>query len=116
MKKWIFVILSVAILLFLILGIFWCWNGRPSECTFARIQPGMKLDEVQIILGPGEEIPRVDVPVYPPDGARIIEGKSTTKVVDGERFFKWAILDGTFYISFKNDRVYEKLHLYVPLF
>jgi hypothetical protein len=76
----------------------------------------MTLQEVQVILGPGEEISGSQVPGVPDYAARFVDGQWTRKVVEGDRFFKWPTDDGTFYISFKADRVLEKFYHVIPLF
>jgi hypothetical protein len=76
----------------------------------------MTLEEVEAVLGRGQEIPADQVPQY--GVARAVDGKLTKRVVEGERFFRWRVddHDETFFISFQANRVLEKHHSFVPLF
>ena len=114
MKKPVFIML-VLVPIGLIGGALhqWCCAGRPTECSFARIKPGMSLEEVQRILGPGREV--ADAPQTATK--RVVNGRATFRVVEGDRFFVWNDgEDDAFWISFTDDKVGEKSHEVLPLF
>src|SRR4051794_19708280 len=121
MRRWVLSVVMLATLLALGFNVYqWCFNGQPSDYAFSRIKSGQTLEEVTAILGPGREISPDQVPTCPSYAARLVDGKQTTRVVEGDRFFvwraKWSIDGGMFYLSFKDNKVVEKHHDYQPLF
>ena len=55
-----------------------CPGGEVSWCNYKKIERGMTLEEVEVLIGRGEKIERLSVPETP-DGP----------VVTGETFFEW---------------------------
>jgi hypothetical protein len=120
MKKRVLAVTSLVCIVLIALAVYrWFSHGRPTEWAFARIKPGQTLQEVEAILGPGQEIQRGEVPQVADYAARMVAGKLTTYLVEGDRFFIWSVewsLDGgNFYVSFKDDKVVEKYHNYQTL-
>jgi hypothetical protein len=70
----------------------------------------MTLEEVEAILGPGEEISRERVPQWA-QNRKHDDGSLSNKVVEGDRFFRWDNGDGIsfgYFIGFKDNKVIEK--------
>ena len=87
----------------------WCRSGRFSHCNFERIETGMKLDDVETLLGAsGREITADQLPgivdwSVPVDSPKRIKG-----AIAGEKFYRWE--DGARYIliSLTAGVVHEK--------
>ena len=112
----IIVAVSSAICLTLVgCSLYWyCFAGKPTECSFSRVQAGMTLAQVERILGPGHQVPRERVAQV--QGPLQADGTGLKPVVEGDTFFAWTGGGDGFWISFKNGRVKEKYHFVVPLF
>jgi hypothetical protein len=73
---------SVAALVVLVIGFLIlapCQRGIVTECNYGKVKIGMRVSEVEAILGPGEEVELKYVPTVPPWGP----------VISGEKFFSW---------------------------
>ncbi len=78
----------------------------------------MTFDDVETILGPGEEIPREQVSEVARE-RKHLDGSSSNKVVEGDRFFKWPNDDEPglgYYVSFRNSKVLEKHNSFMQSF
>jgi hypothetical protein len=106
MKTRLATLLLVMVLVLIgVFAYFW-WHGNQgvrSPCD--RIRVGMTLEDVESLLGPGEELP---VRLVPKSEKRTVDGHVTTMIVEGERFFRWYGELTTVYIGFKDNKVYEK--------
>jgi hypothetical protein len=76
----------------------------------------MSLEAVVSILGPGQEVPETHVAQYGESAARIVEGKKTVRVVQGDRYFLWRVAGGTFWVSFKDNTCIETHYANATLF
>ena len=100
-------LLATAAALFVVAN--WCLPGRFSYCNFERIAAGMKLSDVESLLGASgmeitaEQLPGIVDWSVPVDSPQRIKG-----AISGEKFYLWE--DGTRYIlvSLKADIVHEK--------
>ena len=85
------VIAAVAFLLSMwqVLGLWLDYiEGPISERGFKKIAIGMRLDKVEAILGPGEQIPAEHVTQIP--GSPYAKRKGNLDlVIDGDQFFSW---------------------------
>ena len=69
----------------------------------------MTLEQVESLLGPGDEVASEGVAEW--GQPRMVDGKLTYRLVEGDRFFHWRYNDyqgSGIWISFKNNRVAEK--------
>ncbi len=94
------------------------FENRPSAVlhrTSEKIKPGMKLEEVDSLLGHvGRKIEQSELPrTVDPDEA--VDSPSQSKpVVSGEGFFKWETDDGAYVIVSLKEGVVHERFFYAP--
>ncbi len=95
-------VLLPAALVAVLAVVYWAWSWRagvPSHHDFDRVREGMSLQEVEELLGPGNEA-RGPGWRWSPTGGEPIVG--------GNRFFRWCPRDGFITIGMKDGRVVNK--------
>jgi hypothetical protein len=69
--------------------VWWFRPGIFSYYNFQRIQNGMTLEQVEVLLsGPGEEISEVYIPRFVDDSSPVGSPERLKRVVAGDRFLR----------------------------
>ncbi len=90
-----------AALVAVLVAAYWAWSWRPgvpSHHNFDRVREGMSLQEVEELLGPGDEVRGPGWRWSPTGGEPIVRG---------DRFFLWCPSDGFITVGMKDGRVVD---------
>jgi hypothetical protein len=86
------------------------YQSIPSV-KYHKIRTSMSLSDVEAVLGPGEKIPRSNLPRVPQYVKPRVNGESAT-VIDGDEFWFWSAerlgWHTTIYVGFRNGKVCDK--------
>ena len=96
------VLLVVAALWFNRTGVF-------SYANFDRIRPGIRVAEVELLLGgPGTEMPEPELPGIVDWSVPVDHPKRVKAVVTGERYIRWKQGESYVIVSLRDEVVAEK--------
>ena len=82
--------------------------GYPSQRNFDRIEKGMDLEQVERLLGPGEQIRPTEAPGVPPYAKFPDSPDGCYGVVWGDHFFRWRDGEDAVLVGFSNGTVASK--------